>query len=180
MIKPLSLDKKTANEADNTANPIDLNASAASSNAITDTENSADLNSNTDTKDNTSSLQWNDDQSFFKLLSKDSLFLNLLVFFGLGILLAFLPCSLPLIPILSGIIIQRAKGYKAVVIALCFVVSMAVVYAIMGIVVAEIGYSFQRWFQSPWIVSLFAVLFVAVSFKFIWFISIKLTAIHHQ
>lgn len=157
------LGQKTANEADNTANPIDLNASAASSNAITDTENSADLNSNTDTKDNTSSLQWNDDQSFFKLLSKDSLFLNLLVFFGLGILLAFLPCSLPLIPILSGIIIQRAKGYKAVVIALCFVVSMAVVYAIMGIVVAEIGYSFQRWFQSPWIVSLFAVLFVVLA-----------------
>ena len=157
------LGQKTVNKADNTANLIAPNASVASSNAITDTENSADLNSNTGTKNNTSSLQWNDDQSFFKLLSKDSLFLNLLVFFGLGILLAFLPCSLPLIPILSGIIIQRAKGYKAVVIALCFVVSMAVVYAIMGIVVAEIGYSFQRWFQSPWIVSLFAVLFVVLA-----------------
>ena len=112
---------------------------------------------------NTTSLQLNDDQSFFKLLSQDSLFFNLLVFFGLGILLAFLPCSLPLIPILSGIIIQRAKGYKAAVIALSFVISMAVVYAIMGIVVAEIGYSFQRWFQSPWIVSLFAILFVVLA-----------------
>jgi len=119
--------------------------------------------SNLTHNDNTTSLQWNDDQSFFKLLSKDSLFLNLLVFFGLGVLLAFLPCSLPLIPILSSIIIQRARGYKAVVIALSFVVSMAMVYAIMGIVVAEIGYSFQRWFQSPWIVSLFAILFVVLA-----------------
>ncbi|WP_336950903.1 MULTISPECIES: protein-disulfide reductase DsbD [unclassified Acinetobacter] len=157
------LGQKTTNEADNTVNPNNFNASAASGNVITDTENSTGLHSNIGTKNTTSSLQWNDDQSFFKLLSKDSLFLNLLVFFGLGILLAFLPCSLPLIPILSGIIIQRAKGYKAVVIALCFVISMAVVYAIMGVVVAEIGYSFQRWFQSPWIVSLFAVLFVVLA-----------------
>lgn len=111
--------------------------------------------------DHTLSLQWNDDQSFFKLLSKDSIFLNLLVFFALGILLAFLPCSLPLIPILSGIIIQRTTGYKAVAIALSFVVSMALVYSVMGIVVAEIGYSFQRWFQSPIVISLFALLFIA-------------------
>lgn len=113
--------------------------------------------------DNTTSLQWNDDQSFFKLLSKDTLFFNLLIFFVLGILLAFLPCSLPLIPILSGIIVQRATGYKTIVIALCFVLSMAVIYSLMGIVVAEIGYSFQRWFQSPIVVSLFAILFVVLS-----------------
>ena len=114
-------------------------------------------------KGDTTSLQWNDDQSFFKLLSKDSLFFNLFIFFVLGILLAFLPCSLPLIPILSGIIVQRATGYKTIVIALSFVISMAIVYSIMGIVVAEIGYSFQRWFQSPIVVSLFAILFVVLA-----------------
>ena len=107
-----------------------------------------------------SGLQWNDDQSFFNLLSKDSLIFNLFIFFLLGILLAFLPCSLPLIPILSTIIIQRSTGYKAVGIALSFILSMACVYSLMGIFVAEIGYSFQRWFQSPVIISLFAILFV--------------------
>ena len=136
------------------------NVIATNSNESANVAQSIEKNINID---NTTSLQWNDDQSFFKLLSEDSLFLNLLVFFGLGILLAFLPCSLPLIPILSGIIIKNAKGYKAVAIALSFVISMAVIYAIMGIVVAEIGYSFQRWFQSPWIVSLFAVLFVVLA-----------------
>lgn len=153
-----SIDEDQSTDAITAANQV-LGSSAV----ITTASASANPDINSATNNNTTSLQWNDDQSFFKLLSKDSLFLNLLVFFGLGILLAFLPCSLPLIPILSGIIIQRAKGYKAVVIALCFVVSMAIIYAIMGIVVAEIGYSFQRWFQSPWIVSLFAVLFVILA-----------------
>ncbi|MBI0393913.1 protein-disulfide reductase DsbD [Acinetobacter bereziniae] len=155
--------QKNINQDQSTEASVDPNQVLSSSAVITNKSNSSPLNTNSSTNDHTTSLQWNDDQSFFKLLSKDSLFLNLLVFFGLGILLAFLPCSLPLIPILSGIIIQRAKGYKAVVIALSFVVSMAVIYAIMGIVVAEIGYSFQRWFQSPWIVSLFAVLFVILA-----------------
>lgn len=155
--------QKNINQDQSTEASVDPNQVLSSSVVITNKSNSSPLNATPSTNDHTTSLQWNDDQSFFKLLSKDSLFLNLLVFFGLGILLAFLPCSLPLIPILSGIIIQRAKGYKAVVIALSFVVSMAVIYAIMGIVVAEIGYSFQRWFQSPWIVSLFAVLFVILA-----------------
>jgi thiol:disulfide interchange protein DsbD len=104
--------------------------------------------------------QLNNDQLFFSFLKQDQLLVNLLIFFILGILLAFLPCSLPLIPILSGIILQRASGYKAAIIALSFIVSMALVYSLMGIVVAEIGYSFQRWFQSPVVITLFAVLFV--------------------
>ncbi|WP_089605101.1 protein-disulfide reductase DsbD [Acinetobacter piscicola] len=160
----------TENKAKNLENSATSSSSEAIANESTDSSTVITNTIQTDAKavedsktNNTTSLQWNDDQSFFKLLSKDSLILNLFIFFGLGILLAFLPCSLPLIPILSGIIIQRAKGYKAVVIALSFVVSMAVVYAIMGIVVAEIGYSFQRWFQSPWIVSLFAILFVVLA-----------------
>lgn len=117
-------------------------------------------NKNTYAIDDTSSLQWNDDRSFFNLLAEDSLFLNLLIFFGLGVLLAFLPCSLPLIPILSTLIIQRQSGLKAAAVAANFIVSMALVYSLMGIVVAEIGYSFQRWFQSPLVLSIFAAMFV--------------------
>ena len=108
----------------------------------------------------TTSLQWNDDRSFFSLLSEDSVWLNLFIFFGLGILLAFLPCSLPLIPIISSLIIQRRSGFRAATIASTFIISMAAVYGFMGIFVAEIGYSFQRWFQSPWVISFFAGLFV--------------------
>ena len=108
----------------------------------------------------TTSLQWNDDRSFFSLLSEDSVWLNLFIFFGLGILLAFLPCSLPLIPIISSLIIQRRSGFRAATIASTFIISMATVYGLIVFFVALFGYSFQRWFQSPWVISFFAGLFV--------------------
>ncbi|WP_337077751.1 protein-disulfide reductase DsbD [Acinetobacter pittii] len=103
---------------------------------------------------------WNNDQFFLNLLSSQSVVFNIILFLGLGILLAFLPCSLPLIPILSGILVQRNKGYKAAIIALTFVLSMALVYGVMGIVVSQIGYGIQRWFQNPVFIGLFALMFI--------------------
>lgn len=103
---------------------------------------------------------WNNDQFFLNLLSNQSVVFNIILFLGLGILLAFLPCSLPLIPILSGILVQRNKGYKAAIIALTFVLSMALVYGLMGIVVSQIGYGIQRWFQNPVFIGLFALMFI--------------------
>src|SRR5690606_38526480 len=104
--------------------------------------------------------QWNNDQYFLSLLSEQGLLINALIFLGLGILLAFLPCSLPLIPILTGILVQQHRGYRAALIALVFVLGMALVYAVMGLAVAQLGYSFQRWFQSPVFISIFSILFV--------------------
>lgn len=103
---------------------------------------------------------WNNDQFFLNLLSSQSVVFNIILFLGLGILLAFLPCSLPLIPILSGILVQRKKGYKAAIIALIFVLSMALVYGVMGIVVSQIGYGIQRWFQNPVFIGIFALMFI--------------------
>jgi len=103
---------------------------------------------------------WNNDQFFLNLLSSQGIVFNIILFLGLGILLAFLPCSLPLIPILSGILVQRNKGYKAAIIALTFVLSMALVYGLMGIVVSQIGYGIQRWFQNPVFIGLFALMFI--------------------
>ncbi|QIC67738.1 protein-disulfide reductase DsbD [Acinetobacter schindleri] len=117
-----------------------------------------------DPKNQTSSAgmngQWNNDQYFLSLLSEQGLLINALIFLGLGILLAFLPCSLPLIPILTGILVQQHRSYRAALIALVFVLGMALVYAVMGLAVAQLGYSFQRWFQSPIFISIFSILFV--------------------
>lgn len=161
---------ESANAEAATALPADPDALSASNagldattDATTDAEGATSAAGTTSSSSSSSQLQINNDQGFFQLLSVDSLALNLVIFFLLGVLLAFLPCSLPLIPILSGIIVQRASGYKAVAVALSFVISMALVYSIMGIVVAEIGYSFQRWFQSPLVIGLFALIFVALA-----------------
>lgn len=126
---------------------------------------------------NTLSLQWNDDRGFFNLLSQDSLFFNLFIFFSLGILLAFLPCSLPLIPILSTLLIQKKSGLRAAALASSFVLSMALIYGLMGIAVAEIGYSFQRWFQNPWILSVFASLFVVFALNLFGVFNLSLPSI---
>lgn len=124
-------------------------STAKSSNAAESVEQASSMSSN-----------WNNDQFFLNLLTSQNFFVNIIIFLGFGILLAFLPCSLPLIPILSSILIQRNKGYKAVVIALTFVVSMALVYGLMGLIVSQIGYNVQRWFQSPIFISIFAILFI--------------------
>ena len=116
---------------------------------------------NTETASSSSlNQQWNNDQFFLNLLSGQGLLLNAFIFLGFGVLLAFLPCSLPLIPILSGILVQRNTGYKAAAIAITFVVSMALVYGVMGVVASQIGYSVQRWFQNPVVIAVFAMLFV--------------------
>lgn len=146
--QPTTNQTSSESESNNTSTP---STSTSSEKIVNDIESNAET---------TSSLQSTNDQSFLNLLSHHGLFLNLLIFFGLGVLLAFLPCSLPLIPILSSLIIQRQSGYRAVVIASCFVLSMALVYGLMGMFVAEIGFSFQQWFQSPWFISSFALLFV--------------------
>lgn len=114
----------------------------------------------TNAEQRTKQADWNNDQYFFYLLSTDNIALNLIIFLGLGILLAFLPCSLPLIPILSSILVQRHRGYRAGMIAGAFVVGMALIYALMGLAVAGLGYNFQRWLQSPIFIGLFAVMFV--------------------
>ncbi|MFB2538119.1 MULTISPECIES: protein-disulfide reductase DsbD [unclassified Acinetobacter] len=117
---------------------------------------------------------WNNDQTFLKLLNQNQSTLNLFLFLGFGVLLAFLPCSLPLIPILSSVLIGQQKGYRAVFIASCFVLSMAMIYAIMGMLVASLGYSFQRFFQQAWVLALFAGLFVVFALNLFGYFELTL------
>lgn len=139
------------NSLDQASSEVQPNAE----NASNTTEKIVTTNAEENTK-----LDWNNDQFFLNLLSSNNLFLNLLVFLVLGVLLAFLPCSLPLIPILSSILVQRHRGYRAGIIAGMFVLGMAFVYAMMGLAVAQLGYNFQRWLQSPVFISIFALLFM--------------------
>ncbi|EBO3250170.1 thiol:disulfide interchange protein, partial [Salmonella enterica subsp. enterica serovar Enteritidis] len=89
------------------------------------------------------------DQKWSAQLLERSLGYGLLLFFGLGILLAFTPCSLPMLPILTSLIVRDSKGLKAWMIALTFVSSMAAVYAVLGLIASSAGLNFQRWLQQP-------------------------------
>lgn len=85
------------------------------------------------------------------------------VVFGLG--LAFTPCVLPMLPLLSAIVLGRAERpsqAKAVGLSLLYVQGMALTYTLLGLIVAAIGLPFQIALQSPPVLiglsGLFAVL----------------------
>jgi thiol:disulfide interchange protein DsbD len=89
-------------------------------------------------------------------------------FFGAGLLLAFTPCVLPMIPILSGIIVGAGRGEpvsrgRAFSLSLAYVLGMALTYTVAGAVFAAAGQQAQAFFQQPWILVLFAGLFVVLA-----------------
>jgi thiol:disulfide interchange protein DsbD len=100
------------------------------------------------------------------LLKSGSLVAVLLQFFVGGLLLAFTPCVLPMVPILSGLIVGQGKSVttsRAFMLSLTYVLGMAVTYTITGAVFAAAGKQVQAVFQQPWIIMLFAALFVAMA-----------------
>lgn len=107
------------------------------------------------------------------------LWIVILSFLGLGLLLAFTPCVLPMVPILSGIILGHGKKVtqkKAFTLSLAYVAGMAITYAIAGIVVALIGSNIQAQLQKPWIIVLFSGLFVLLALSLFGFYELQLPA----
>ncbi|OTG74594.1 thiol:disulfide interchange protein [Acinetobacter sp. ANC 4169] len=114
------------------------------------------------------------DQMWSEKLAESSLLYSLLLFFGLGILLAFTPCSLPMLPILTSLIVRDSKGLKAWMIALVFVCSMAMVYAVLGLIASSAGLNFQRWLQQPSTLIAFSALFVLFALNLFGLFEIRL------
>ena len=91
-----------------------------------------------------------------------------LAFFVLGLALAFTPCVLPMLPILSSMIFGSQGGKtiskgRASLLALSYVLGMALVYALAGTLMAALGGSVQRALQSPIALASFALLLLALS-----------------
>ncbi len=83
-----------------------------------------------------------------------------------GLLLAFTPCVLPMVPILSSIIagqgtkVSTSRGF---LLSLSYVLGMALTYTAAGALAALVGGQVQAIFQKPWIITLFAGVFVLLS-----------------
>ena len=86
-------------------------------------------------------------------------------FFVTGLGLAFTPCVLPMVPILSGIIVGAggerplSRG-RAFSLSVAYVLGMALTYTVAGALFALAGQQAQAFFQKPWMIALFAALFV--------------------
>jgi thiol:disulfide interchange protein DsbD len=101
-----------------------------------------------------------------KLISTGSLPIVLLTFFGLGVGLAFTPCVLPMVPILSSMIMGQGDNVtarKGFVMSLAYVLPMALTYTVAGVAVALAGKNIQAVFQNPYILVTFALVFVVLA-----------------
>jgi thiol:disulfide interchange protein DsbD len=99
------------------------------------------------------------------------------LFFGFGLLLAFTPCVFPMIPILSGIIAGQGPSItarKAFVLSLVYVLAMALTYSVAGVLAGLFGANLQAAFQNPWILGLFALVFVALALSMFGFYELQL------
>jgi thiol:disulfide interchange protein DsbD len=102
-----------------------------------------------------------------------------LFFFGAGLLLAFTACMYPMIPILSSIIVGHGASIttrKAFSLSLTYVEAMAVTYALIGVISAQVGAGVQAFFQNPWILTLFALMFVVLALSMFGFFDLQLPA----
>jgi len=114
------------------------------------------------------------------MLQRDSAWLVVASFFGIGLLLAFTPCVFPMIPILSGIIAGQGRhitARKAFVFSLVYVLAMALTYTVAGVLAGLFGQNLQAAFQNPWIIGLFAAVFVALAMSMFGFYELQLPSV---
>lgn len=110
------------------------------------------------------------------LASPLSLLIALLSFYALGLLLAFTPCVLPMVPIISSLIVghKNPSTLRAFLLSLCYVLAMSLTYAFIGLFIATLGQNFQLIFQKPIIIISFSLLFIALALSMFGYFDLKL------
>jgi thiol:disulfide interchange protein DsbD len=99
------------------------------------------------------------------------------MFFGLGLLLTFTPCVLPMLPILSAIVVgEHATRSRAAIVSVAYVFGMAVVYTTVGVAAGLAGQGLQAALQNAWVLGAFAVLMVALSLSMFGLYELQLPA----
>lgn len=105
-----------------------------------------------------------EDQSIAERLAGSGLLLNMAVFFMMGLLLAFTPCMLPMLPILTSVISgSKSGGWQGARLGLAFILPMALVYAALGVVAASLGNNLSAALQQPWLLIPFAGVFILLA-----------------
>ena len=115
--------------------------------------------------------------SITRNLKDDNVLLNILTFFGFGLLLALTPCVFPMIPILSGIIIgqgNRITTQRAFLLSLAYVLAMAVTYAVLGVIAGSLQLNLQAAAQNAWVITVFSGIFILLALSMFGFYELRL------
>ncbi|MDP2169023.1 MAG: protein-disulfide reductase DsbD [Rhodocyclaceae bacterium] len=111
------------------------------------------------------------------LLQGSGFWIAVLSFFGFGLLLSFTPCVFPMIPILSGIIVNHGHAVthaRAFTLSLAYVLGMAATYAAVGVAAGFSGTLLSAALQNVWVLGAFALVFVALAFSMFGFYELQL------
>jgi len=119
------------------------------------------------------------EQSRFARLLTGNVLLMIGGFYLAGLLLAFTPCVLPMVPILSGIIAGGGASVttgRAFALSLTYVIGMSLTYTAAGIIGAAMGREVQALFQQWWVLALFAAIFVAMALSMFGLFTVQMPA----
>lgn len=144
-------------------------------------ESSSDLVSNIPLDSNYEALSETD--KIASLFSSSNAWIMLLTFFGFGLLLSLTPCVFPMIPILSSILVSHSNttlgglsSKKGFILSLVYVLSMSFAYAIAGVIAGVFGANLQSALQNPYVLSVFALIFVALALSMFGYFEIRVPA----
>ncbi|CAM3992417.1 protein-disulfide reductase DsbD [Vreelandella rituensis] len=141
-------------------------AGASVTNVPSDTTNTSPTATSSPASDSRAEMA--EDQQLAAQLAGANWVWALVAFFGMGLLLTFTPCVLPMIPILSSLIVGQRKAGEShrttgFVLSTAFVLPMAATYAILGVAAAMAGANLQILFQNAWFIGLFSLLFIVLA-----------------
>lgn len=132
------------------------------------TENKRDTTQQSTTPQNTNQIA--------AYIEENGMFVALLIIFVLGIGLNLTPCVYPLIPITIsyfGAQVSNSKGGKLLM-ALFYVLGMSVTYSVLGLVAALTGGVFGSLLQSPLVIGLLVLIFLALALSMFGLYEIKI------
>jgi thioredoxin:protein disulfide reductase len=108
-------------------------------------------------------------------------------FFILGLAMALTPCVLPMLPIMSSVIFgskndrhRDISKLRSTVLALSYVLGMAIMYSVAGMITAALGANIQAWLQNPWVLSVFALMLLVLAASLFGFYELRLPQSLHN
>lgn len=117
----------------------------------------------------TENNSWFADQSLLQTIG---------LFFLAGIALTFTPCVLPMVPILTSVVLgqENRTAKEGFVLSSLYVLGMALTFAVAGLTVGFLGAgaNLQALMQTPWVLIVFALLFVLLAFSMFGFYELSL------
>ena len=117
------------------------------------------------------------DSQITQWLGERSLGWTLPLFFLLGIALAFTPCVLPMLPIVSGVVIgSQAPPRRAFALSMAFVLPMALTYAALGVAAALAGANLQAMLQNRWTMLALGGVYTVLALGMFGFFTLQLPA----